>query len=626
MVDLSLRLDLTKISQQKRYNKNMDSAKQQLVEKLKTSNNVLVTVSRDPSVDQLAALLGLSLLLNKQGKHSAAVFSGKIPSTLEFLKPEDTIEKNTDSLRDFIIALDKSKADKLRYKVEDNIVRIFITPYKTSISQADLDFSQGDFNVDLVVALGVKDQADLDEAITGHGRILHDAVVANISISKNADGELGTINWRDPGASSLSELVTDLSQSLGDNLLDEQVATSLLTGIVAETKRFSNDKTTSQTMTNSAILMAAGANQQLVATKLEQPEPVLENHDDKSVTGATYETDQSDKSEEQSQAKSSGTDGVLEIEHNPQEEAALAEAEAEAEAEASQASKEADNTQNQNDSDDNTSSTPLEIELPAPEMQAPLPDATDQQPTAGTQQTSTLMTEPPTMGGTLTSSYVQDDLDPSTDPLSAQISQDGPLLEHNKSVNETAQPLDSSEDPAANTYTELATQPAFEYNSPTEPILDPLENNVQATQPDPAPSPALDSTPQPPAGPPTEPAVAPPSQLHIDKNGTITQLEEAVHSPHLQNLTVANADSARAEVDRALSSSTLSSQPPVEALNAQPLGPVLHPGDPLLVEPPTGDLSNSNLGAMETSESQVINPGNLGMPSPPPVPPPFSPI
>src|SRR6185312_13801271 len=133
----------------------MDDAKQQLIDKLQSSNNILVTVSRNPSVDQLASCIGLSLLLNKQGKHAAAVFSGQVPSTLEFLQPEETLEKTTDSLRDFIISLDKSKADKLRYKVEDNIVRIFITPYKTSITQEDLEFSEGDFNVDVVVALGV---------------------------------------------------------------------------------------------------------------------------------------------------------------------------------------------------------------------------------------------------------------------------------------------------------------------------------------------------------------------------------------------------------------------------------------------------------------------------------------
>ncbi len=249
----------------------MDDAQAQLTDRLKTANNILVTVSRNPSVDQLAACIGLTLVLNKQGKHAAAVFSGKVPSTLEFLKPEETLEQNTDSLRDFIIALDKNKADKLRYKVEDDVVRIFITPYKTSINQDDLDFSQGDFNVDVVVALGVKQQEDLDEAIIAHGRILHDATVASINI--DTGGDLGTINWQAPQASSLSELVTQLTQQLGENLLDEQIATALLTGVVAETDRFSNDKTSPQTMSAGAALMSAGANQQLVASKLEEGEP-----------------------------------------------------------------------------------------------------------------------------------------------------------------------------------------------------------------------------------------------------------------------------------------------------------------------------------------------------------------
>src|SRR5680860_69714 len=153
----------------------------QVVDRLKEANNVLVTVSANPSLDQLSACIGLTLVLNKMEKHGTAVFSGKIPSALEFLKPEETLERNTDSLRDFIISLDKSKADKLRYKVEDDIVKIFITPYRTSISEKDFDFSQGDFNVDVVVALGVNKKTDLDKAITSHGRILHDATVISIN-------------------------------------------------------------------------------------------------------------------------------------------------------------------------------------------------------------------------------------------------------------------------------------------------------------------------------------------------------------------------------------------------------------------------------------------------------------
>ena len=258
----------TKIKKQNK--KSMDSAKNQLAERLKSANNILVTVSRNPSVDQLSALLGLTLSLNKLGKHAAAVFSGEVPSTLEFLQPEETIEKNTDSLQDFIIALDKAKADKLRYKVEDDVVRIFITPYKSSITQDDLQFSEGDFNVDVVVALGVHQQEDLDEAITAHGRILHDATVTSINTS--VDGGLGSINWHDNQASSLSELVTELVQAVEPGILDNQIATALLTGIVAETDRFRNEKTSSLTMSASAALMSAGANQQLVASKLEEGE------------------------------------------------------------------------------------------------------------------------------------------------------------------------------------------------------------------------------------------------------------------------------------------------------------------------------------------------------------------
>ncbi|HJP96781.1 MAG TPA: hypothetical protein VJ843_05440 [Candidatus Saccharimonadales bacterium] len=249
----------------------MENQKQSVVERLQQANNILVTVSSNPSVDQLAACIGLTLALNKLGKHATAVFSGAIPSTIEFLQPEKTLEKNTDSLRDFIIALDKSKADKLRYKVEDKVVKIFITPYRTSITQKDLDFSQGDFNVDVVLALGVHVQADLDQAITAHGRILHDATVMTLNVRPG--GELGSVNWLDASASSLSELGVGLSDAIDKKLMDGQIATAFLTGIVAETDRFSNQKTSPQTMSISAELMAAGANQQLVATKLEEPAP-----------------------------------------------------------------------------------------------------------------------------------------------------------------------------------------------------------------------------------------------------------------------------------------------------------------------------------------------------------------
>jgi hypothetical protein len=250
------------------------AAKQQVIERVKQAQNILVTVSTNPSVDQLAACIGLTLLLNKMGKHATAVFSGQVPSTIEFLQPEKTIEHNTDSLRDFIVSLDKEKADKLRYKVEDQVVKIFITPYKTSLSEKDLVFSQGDFNVEVVMALGIKDKNQVDAAITAHGRILHDSTVIAINDKTDQAPNIGQINWQEPTASSLSEMLVSISEAFGPNLIDNQMATAFLTGIVSATKRFSNTRTTPKVMTMSAQLMAAGANQQLIVSKLEPPVPV----------------------------------------------------------------------------------------------------------------------------------------------------------------------------------------------------------------------------------------------------------------------------------------------------------------------------------------------------------------
>jgi len=248
-------------------------AKQQIVEKIKASTTILVTVSNDPSVDALSAALGLTLILDKLEKHPTAIFSGAIPPAISFLEPEKTFDNTSDSLRDFIIALDKEKADHLRYKVEGDSVKIFITPYKTTITSDDLEFSQGEFNVELVIALGVDNPDHLDGALDDHGKILHDASIITVTAGDQTS-TLGGIDWHDGQASSLSEMVAGLAEALKTDktksLLDGSIATAFLTGIVAETDRFSNTHTTSRVMTTAAQLMAAGADQQLIASKLEE--------------------------------------------------------------------------------------------------------------------------------------------------------------------------------------------------------------------------------------------------------------------------------------------------------------------------------------------------------------------
>ena len=242
-----------------------DDILEQVIEKIRGAENILVTLSRDPSVDEMAGALALTMFLDGLQKHTTAIYSGKTPDALKFLQPEGTFESNTASLQDFIIALSKDKADHLRYKLEGDFVKIYITPYKTTLSEADLEFSRGDYNVDLVLAIAVPSAGDLDEALTEYGRIMHDATT--IDITCEAPGRFGEIEWSDPKASSVSEMLTRLIFRMeGENAtLETEVANALLTGIVAATGRFSNERTNSETMQLAAKLMTMGADQQMVA-------------------------------------------------------------------------------------------------------------------------------------------------------------------------------------------------------------------------------------------------------------------------------------------------------------------------------------------------------------------------
>ena len=238
-----------------------------VVSKIYDAKNILIALSADPSVDELAAAVGLSIYFDKMGKRATAIYSGTTPNALEFLKPEEQFTDSTDALQDFVVAIDKNKADHLRYKIDGNYVKVYITPYGTKIGEDDLEFSYGDYNVDLVIALNVANGVDLDDALREHGRIMHDATVVNITTGQ--PGKFGEIEWSAQDMSSISEMAAELSYAFGaDFPVGKDEATAYLTGVVAATNRFSNDKTSPTTMLTAAKLMKSGANQQLIAKNI----------------------------------------------------------------------------------------------------------------------------------------------------------------------------------------------------------------------------------------------------------------------------------------------------------------------------------------------------------------------
>lgn len=520
----------------------MEKPKDQLADRIKNANNVLITVSTNPSVDQLAAAIGLTLVLNKLKKHATTVFSGEVPSTIEFLSPDETIETNTDSLRDFIISLDKAKADKIRYKVEDTMVKIFITPYKTSITDQDLVFGQGDFNVDVVVALGVQARDDLDQAITTHGRILHDATVATVNVTETS--EMGAINWIDKKASSLCEMIVGLISDLKEDALDEQMATAFLTGIVAETDRFSNERTTSDTMSASAILMAAGANQQLVATKLD----ILT---DKPESEDLSEDDDENDGDSESREVSVDNDGALRIHHEndkPPEKRAK----------------------------DKTGETNDIPELPEPQLpdsEAP-PSPPEPQPVGATSQEPLQVSaqlppqQPPSQGFDTAPQQPQLRVGsrrafdaPAPEPLQAGTPQKETEAVPSRVV---ATPPTTGGALNATTDQKSGDEPVLNPVPQQQPILNRGTPFTEVT----ASEPATPSVPPQPSMPlPAKPVVAPitmvqPPRPHVDKT-TLKDIEAAVDSHHRSEPAKAMEGKTLEAIEEAVSTATSTPQPPL---------------------------------------------------------------
>ena len=555
----------------------MEDQKQQLIQRLKEAKNVLVTVSKNPSVDQLSAAIGLAVALNRLDKHATAVFSGEIPNTLQFLRPEETLEKTTDSLRDFIIALDKSKADKLRYKVEDEVVRIFITPYHTAISERDLDFSQGEFNVDVVVALGVRQQQDLDEAVQAHGRILHDATVANLSLE--GQSEIGALNIVDTTASSLSEMVLDLVENLGKKILDVQIATALLTGIVATTERFSNDRTTPKTMSASAALMAAGANQQLITTELEAPEPELDPvqaYDE--LAGVA---DQS--GEEGYQPDQPVEPGTLEINHETAVPAHTYDPD--------EALPDSDPNNPQIYVDENGRLSVMGQEEDEAETEAVkepemvLPQAVDTEPPKIELKHEQRLVEPPQFESSLTSSAEEEGFNSATDGLTEPPTTT-PILSHNQRVLGT----DSEEQ----TSTSEPTMPVFQ---------PPRETSVPA--------------------PETESVV---TTSDSPRAKTLSEIEAEVNSPHLHASEVTMPEQT-ASYQTTVTDSAPEPEQSINNTQAPEYAPPVFPQPP--VEP--AQISEQPaivLPQPEALEHPIgpVTPQSNGQSAPPPVPPPMMPF
>jgi phosphoesterase RecJ-like protein len=247
--------------------------KQQVIELIKKSQNILLTTHVNPDGDALGSILALYLTLSKLGKNVTAVSPSEAPLSFNFLPSIDKITSQFNGMKDFVISVDltNGQIDKLGYKkdIQRNKLNIVVTPKSGNFSPEDISFTYGKNKFDLIVVLDAPDLDRLGKIYDSNTDFFYETPIINIDHHPGND-HFGKVNWVDLTATSTSEILVSLIEALSreKQLIDADISTCLLTGITTDTSSFQNTNTTPKSLTVAAQLVASGARQQEIVQKI----------------------------------------------------------------------------------------------------------------------------------------------------------------------------------------------------------------------------------------------------------------------------------------------------------------------------------------------------------------------
>lgn len=241
--------------------------KQQAVELIRDANSILLLTHDRPDADALGSILALAKVLKGLGKQVDAVVTGAISTGFQFLPDIEALKHDLKGSGDFVISVDTStiKIEKIMYKRDgENALNIIVTPAAGAELSADhVSFSSGAAKWQLIIVLDCSDSARIGTLFEQNADLFYATPLVNIDHHPGND-YFGKVNLVDFTATSTAEILVSLVESLSreKNLLDEDVATCLLAGIMGDTSSFQNTNTTPKSFTVAAQLIAAGARQQ----------------------------------------------------------------------------------------------------------------------------------------------------------------------------------------------------------------------------------------------------------------------------------------------------------------------------------------------------------------------------
>ncbi len=239
---------------------------------IQTSKSPLISIPKKPSTDALAAALGLFLVCEKLGK-AAKIVSPEFSLAPEhaFLPNSQNVQQELKNLRNFVISVDTSRAKlgSLSYDLQGNQLHIYLNPKQGQFEQQDITLSSGPFAHDVILTLDLTNLDQLGSLYEQNVEFFAHTPTINID-HHPANTRFGQVPLVDVVANSVSEIVFAMIQTLDPELFSEQLATTLLAGIMSKTKGFQSQTVTPRSLAVASHLVAAGAHRDEIVRNLYQ--------------------------------------------------------------------------------------------------------------------------------------------------------------------------------------------------------------------------------------------------------------------------------------------------------------------------------------------------------------------
>lgn len=245
---------------------------------VKEAKNILISFSTDWDGDAISSSLALALYLKKIGKNVeiGAEKDGRLSNfgtplnSFKFLPSFSEIKTSLENLLKFVVSIDLKNAtvSQIKYTIDNNYLNFIISPKSGFFKSEDIRSSMEGFKYDLIITIASHDLESLGRIYDNNIDFFYKTNIINVD--NNPENEdFGQINLIDLSAVSCSEIIYNIIESEDKtHLIDEDIATCLLTGIVFKTKNFKTSNLTPRALKISSQLIEMGARREEIVANL----------------------------------------------------------------------------------------------------------------------------------------------------------------------------------------------------------------------------------------------------------------------------------------------------------------------------------------------------------------------